>query len=119
MSKNLKRCRDLIAIELEDLKMDIEHLLEINKKKIDNDEITNYVFRENRVTLKDEINAIKTFHRTVDNLSLSNFNSREEIFEYLENKFERIVEEAGYGKGILYFVKRKLNKIRKYLCITQ
>jgi len=118
MTKNLKRCRDLIKIELEDLIIDIERLLEINQEKKSNNDITPYVFKENRVTLKDEINAIKTFLRTINNLNIENFESSEEIFDYLENKFSRIVDEAGYGQGVLFFVKRKLKKIKKYLCIT-
>ena len=118
MSKNMKRCKDLIIIELEDLMVDIEDLLDINQQKNENSQITDYVYKENRVTLRDEINALKTFRKTVYNLNPDNFATSEEIFDYLENKFERIVEEAGYGKGILYFVKRKLNKISKYLCLT-
>lgn len=118
MAENLERCKEIIKIELEDLIVDIEQLLEINEKRSANDEITNYVFKENRVTLKDEINAIKTFRKTVNNLNTANFESGSEIFDYLENKFARIVEEAGYGQGVLYFVKRKMNKIKQYLCIT-
>ncbi|HMA62148.1 MAG TPA: hypothetical protein VKP78_05805 [bacterium] len=117
MSDNLKRCCDLILIELEDLTVDIERLLEINEQKFNEDRITDYVFKENRVTLKDEINAVKTFSRTVNNIDTTNFTSSDEIFEFLENKFVRIVEEAGYGQGILFFVKRKMEKIKKYLCL--
>ena len=86
MGQNLKRCKDLIKIELEDLIIDIEHLLDINKQKSENDQITNYVFKENRVTLRDELNAIKTFKKTIDNLNTDNFESGQEILDYLENQ---------------------------------
>jgi len=116
MSKNLERYKEIIAIELKDLQKDIEELLSRNKERNEKGEITKYVFLENRVTLKDEINALKSFINTVKDMDASSFESMDEIDEYLNRKFNRMIQEAGYGKGIIYFVKKKLKKVKRYVC---
>ena len=115
LSKTKIKYLGILKIEIEDLIKDIELLIEVHKKKYDNQEITQYVYRENIAVLKNEVSCLKNFIECIDSIDAEKYQSLQELVDQVEVQFKTQLHEHSYAQAVESFVKRKLKKVSHYM----
>jgi hypothetical protein len=111
----LHKLLGFLRVELEDLEGDVTDLLEISQRKKDNREITNYVYLENKGLLLREIAGIKNLVEGLDGMDTGKFSNRQEMFREIDRRILENTREGDYPEAVYSLVKRRLDKIVKYL----
>jgi len=115
MKDLLHKLLGFLRVELQDLEGDVTDLLEICQRKKDNREITNYVYLGNKGLLLREIAGIKSLVQGLDELDAGKFSSRQEMFREIDRRILEKTREGDYPEAVYSLVKRRLDKIVKYL----
>jgi hypothetical protein len=114
--KELKRkYLKLLQLELEDLAEDLEVLLELNSRKKDSGEITNYVYLENISLLQHEIACVKDFTGHCDSAELEQAVGLADLEASLKGCLEKRARASDYPEAVSQLVVRKMKKIAGYL----
>lgn len=113
-----KKYLELLKLELEDLILDLEFGEEALAKRLEEHEITEYVFLENLGLLKKEVLGIEKLKKVVTDAG-SEHKSIEELKVILESYFAKEVKAAGLPNVVLLLVNRKLEKITRYMSIDE
>jgi hypothetical protein len=112
--KKLKFVRILIT-EIEDLTEDLGEVLAMYGQKRDKGEMTEYVFLENSALLNSEISCLKGFESFVLGLKLDDFQSLEDLGDYVRDEFRMQRRGCGYAPAIEAVFERKLQKVLTYV----
>lgn len=118
MKHKMKRYLKILKIELEDLETDIAFSEEILQKKYDDREISHYVFLENLSTFKSELMGIREMEGEIDQL-IDKYETIDELVKDVYQFFENKVKDAGLPDVVFVLIKRKLDKVYKYLSLNQ
>ncbi len=116
MRQKVKNFIAILNIELDDLIADINFLIERTRRRHDKGEITNYVFYENQVVFKNELNAINNFKKILARINPEDYNDIPSLMERLRQDFAIAVQKYGYAKAAILYAERKLRKVEKYCC---
>jgi hypothetical protein len=104
-----------MKIELESLEDEINNLEEIYEKKFCDKTISNYVFQENRVTLKSEFYCLKSLLNDLDVFELV----PGEDLEHLKGRFLAFIDDLcrlrNYPEAVYRLVDSKVQKAVLYL----
>lgn len=114
MKNRIERYLKILKIELEDLEQDILDAEIILRKRLDEHKITDYVFMENLSTFKAELAGIKKMEQEIDDLP-GKYDTLDEIVAHISDFIKERVMEAGLPEVVYVLIKRKLDKIYKYL----
>jgi len=104
-----------LKVELEDLEGDIEDLLEVCRRRREKHEITDYVYLENKSLLIREITDLKSLVHSLDELDTGKFTSPQEMFEEIDRQIQARAREGDFPEAVYSLVKRRLDKIVRYL----
>jgi hypothetical protein len=115
MSETKKMYLKILRIEIEDLKTDIEHLIEELKKEHENEHLTNYVFLENLTIFGRELLGVGYFFKVLDKINPDEFDTLDSMADYIKETFRNMVKEHGLDEAINIYVERKLDKVKKYV----
>ena len=115
LRQNLHRFLDLLALEIEDLENDVTDLIQAAKDRLARHEITNYVFLENQGLLLNELSCLKTLMSTLRDLDTSGYADLNELVADLERRIRARIHECGYPEVVFSLVKRRSDKVLKYL----
>lgn len=114
--KHLKqRFVQIMQIELDDLKDDIEHLIEQEEQEKDSGKITKYVYLENLVVLKNELLGIGDFSKLLSEIDCESATPLDEVINAIENSFHSLMKKCGIAPALEPLIKRKIDKVRKYV----
>ena len=116
MKHKIERYLKILKIEFEDLESDIISYEEMLEKKHDQNEITDYVFLENLSIIKMELLGIKEMESAVDALS-GEYESLDDLIDNIYRYFEKKVKDANLPDVVFVLIKRKLDKVYKYMSI--
>ena len=105
----------ILLIELEDLKEDIKLLIEKYKRDHENEKISNYVFQENVALMHNEIFGVDGLYEQVQKMSSDTFIDIDEIVTAVDEKLEMLCKKKGHVRSICVLVRRKIDKIRRYI----
>ncbi|MFZ5351319.1 MAG: hypothetical protein ACOZCL_01205 [Bacillota bacterium] len=109
-----KKYIKMIRLEFDDLKEDIELLIENEREKMESGKISNYVFMENLTTLKHEIMSIESFENEVEKIDTAGCSDFNELVEKIKCIFIKKFKEFGFSETSIEILLRKLEKINKY-----
>ena len=115
MKEKLEKYLKVLKIELEDLESDLELMADVYGQREKRDEITDYVYLENVSVLKTEILGINSIVESIDDIPVEQFTSLGEFVEYVDTLFRDRTEHASYPEGVYSLVKRKLEKVKRYI----
>jgi len=118
MDNKTRKYLKLLKIELEDLIIDLEFGEEVMAKRLEDHEITEYVFMENIGLLKKEVLGIEKLKKVVE-AEGSDDKSIDDLKALLEVYFTREIKAAGLPNVVSLLVKRKLEKISLYMSIDE
>jgi len=115
MKEKMRKFLKILRVELEDLEEDMELLIDLHREKEQKRVITPYVCMENIGLIKNEISAVKRIIGSIENVGIDEYNNIEELTEHINNIFKKQIKESDYPDSIYFFVKRKLDKVKKYI----
>lgn len=115
MAAKVKLYLRLLKAELEDLKDDLGLIDERCVARLQSDEITPYVFKENDALLKHEIRLIDKIIEIVDGLDEAVYKSVEDLEEDLIFKARGLLASGEEPQAVELFLARKLSKVNTYL----
>lgn len=116
MEGKVKKFIEILGIELEDLEHDIEFTENLMTERREHQEITEYVFMENLAILKSEILAIGQVRNLLREAPV-HYSEPAAVKRELEEIFSKRVKELGLPESTMHFLKRKLEKVERYMLL--
>ncbi|MDR0307570.1 MAG: hypothetical protein LBI42_12145 [Chitinispirillales bacterium] len=104
----------IYTLELENLKVHLREKVAQYIEDHDKGSITNYVFRENRALLENEINGLDIFINGVHKLDTSKFDDLGALRDVLNSINEKLCAEEGIARTTATLAKRKADRIVSY-----
>ncbi len=111
----LNKFISIFRIELQDLKEDINDLLEILEKRKDSQEITNYVYMGNKGVLLNEISSVEELLDSISAIDAYQYESVEDMIADVRLMICTRIEECDFPVGFRNLVQRKFYKVCKYV----
>ena len=111
----LNKFISIFRIELKDLEADIKDLLEILEKRKVSQEITNYVYMENKGVLLSEIACV---HELLDELSTIDayrYESVDAMMADVRTKLDARIADCSFPDALHNLVQRRLEKVCTYV----
>ena len=115
MGEMKKKYLKILRIEIEDLKYDVEGLIEECNKEHENGQLSEYVFLGNLVIFRKEILGLGEFSNILDSIDPDRFESLDEMIDFIRKSFIDKIKEYNLIKAIILYVERKLEKVKKYV----
>ena len=105
----------ILLIELEDLDADIKLLIEKYGKDHEDEKISNYVFKENIAVAYNELFGVEGLYAQVEKFRQEDFKSVDEVVLKIDEILDFLCCNKGYVRSVCVLVKRKMNKVKKYV----
>jgi len=105
----------ILLIELEDLESDIELLIEKYGKDHKEEKISNYVFKENIALAYNELFGVEGLYGQVKEFRAEEFKSIDDVALKIDEILDFSCSKKGYIRSICILVRRKIEKVRKYV----
>ncbi|MBN1420330.1 MAG: hypothetical protein JXP34_16235 [Planctomycetes bacterium] len=106
----------ILTIELEDLREDLEALIERCAAEREAGRLSPYVCLENLALFKNELLGVDAFGRIVRETDPSAFAALEAMIDHLRHRFRALARDAGFADAVHICIDRKLAKVAKYCC---
>lgn len=105
----------VFRVELEETENDIISLLEYYAKRLEKDEITPYVWKENRALLEKEISCVKELESDIASWQPEAGHDAAEVLVELQEFLNRLVKERGYPELVTLVIDRIASKVSRYM----
>lgn len=115
MRKMKRRYIEILRIELEDLKEDLELLIEESKRDRRDGCLTDHVFFANLALFKNELLGVDTFFKIVNEIDPEEFEDVNALVGHLRTVFREKVKFYDLAEAINVCVERKLMKVARYV----
>ncbi len=115
MHEMKKKYMKILRIEIEDLREDINDLIEHCKKESETEIISSYVSQENIVIFRKELSELEIFFKILDSIDPDKFENLDELIEFIRDRFTEKIKEFGLIRAIGKFIDRKMIKVKKYV----
>lgn len=109
----------IFRAEIEDLEDEIRKIEEIHRRRLENKEITGYVFQENWALLQKEVLALKEIVREIDLDAIGSCQSLEECADRVEEIVRKEITELEAPEYVFELASRKVRKILRYMTIPE
>ncbi|MFP4364336.1 MAG: hypothetical protein ACLFR1_10770 [Spirochaetia bacterium] len=116
MKEKLLKYLQILSIELEDIEQDIYDLLELTSEREKRKEITHYVSLENIAVLKEEISELERMLGSLEKVDTTQYSSLDELINDIDKRLREGTVDSGFPPAVYSMVKRKLYKIKDYIC---
>ena len=115
MRAMLNKLISIFRIELQDLEEDINDLLAILEKRRDSQEITTYVYLENKGVLLNEIACVKELLGKIGAIDANRYESVEALVATLGELLAERIKECAFPEAVHSLVQRKFEKVCSYV----
>ena len=115
MSDRIFLVLKIFRVELEEAENNILGLLEYYSQRFDNQEITNYVWKENRALLKKEIGCVKELERDLAGWDSHGVSDPMILLGNLTQYLKNLVTERCYPELVRLVIDRTSEKVSRYL----
>ena len=115
----LNRFISIFRIELQDLKEDINDLIEILEKRKDSQEITNYVYMGNKGVLLNEITCVEELLDSISTIDAYQYDSVEAMIADVGKILDQRIRDCDFPEVVNDLVQRKFDKVSKYVMGSQ
>jgi hypothetical protein len=109
----------IFQAEIDDLQDEIHAVEEIHRRRLEQKEITGYVFQENFAILQKEILALQDIVKEIDVAAIADCRSLEECAQRVESIIRREIEELEAPEHVFHLASRKVRKILRYMTIPE
>jgi len=111
----LNRFLDILTLEIEDLENDILDLVQLAKDRLERHEITNYVFLANKGVLLNQLACLKTLMGTLRSLDTRGYADVKQLVADVERRMRDCLASSEYPEAVFSLVKRRIDKVYRYL----
>lgn len=115
MSNRCSYFNEVLKAELDDLLEDILIVEKRSEERYKNAQISNYVYHANESILYKEAESVKMFLKIIDETEISRYKSIESLVVYYDSCARDLVTRFEEPELVYGFLKRKLDKVTKYL----
>jgi len=115
MKNKLRSFQEIMRVELQDLRDDIEDLLDSNRKKFEEQKISQHVYMENEALYKNELIGIEEFSQLLLSKKSSEFKNLSEFIQTLKEEFHFLLKQEGIALAVKVCIDRKLLKVSEYV----
>jgi branched-subunit amino acid aminotransferase/4-amino-4-deoxychorismate lyase len=115
MLRRLQKYISILKIELQDLEEDIKDVIQALERRKETQEITPYVYLENKGLLLSEIAGVRAFLDEVAAIPAERYQSVEEMIRDAERRVEQRTKEGAFPAVVHDLVKRRMEKARAAL----
>jgi len=77
--------------------------------------ITNYVHMENMALNDNELHAIGSFRKIIDETDPSVYENLSQLIDHISEKFHEVMKSCGYAEAGHICIKRKILKVARYV----
>jgi hypothetical protein len=105
----------MFRAELQDSLEDIEYLSGTNESRYRSNEITSYVYNENRAFLQHETAGLKNLISFIDFFNPDDYRTVTELASATDVFFKKKVEEFDDPEAVYGIIKRKIKKVLAYV----
>ena len=106
---------DILRIELEDLREDIENMIEEYDRDRRMEKITNYVCWHNTTVLKNELLCLNELQKIIQETQPEKYPNLNELIGHLRGDFHYAIQHKGFWEAVTGFVDRKIQKVQSYV----
>ncbi len=115
MRQSKKHYLAIMKIELEDLKEDLELMIETCVQDKETDKITEHVYMANLTLFRNELLGVGDFMKILNHTNPDDYSDLDEMIQYLEIEYANRIKILGLAEAIHICIKRKLSKVKKYI----
>jgi hypothetical protein len=115
MQRRLRKFLEVLRLELEDLEGDLNALVEIYRKRLENREITNYVYLENKSLLINELHCLANVVESLNEVDATQYSSTAAMIEDLKRMINERARSCEFPEVLTALVNRKIAKVRKFV----
>lgn len=115
----LNKFISIFRLELEDLQEDINDLIKILEKRKDSQEITNYVYMENKGVLLNEIASVQEILDSIRTIDACKYESVEDMITDVHQMIDMRIQERDFPEVVRDLVQRKFDKVCTYVIGSQ
>jgi hypothetical protein len=115
MRAALNKFISIFRIELQDLEEDINDLIAILEKRKDSQEITNYVYMENKGVLLNEIACVHELLDSISTIDAYQYESVEAMIAEVKKKLAKRIQDCAFPEVVHSLVQRKFEKVCAYV----
>jgi cytochrome c2 len=115
MSSTYKKFVNLLTVELESLRDELEVLVKYQDTRLEKQEITDYVRHYNVATLQNQVKGLQEFLRCEGCLDADSDASLEEIADEIRGYVKAYFDHYKYVPATYELVKLRIDKITNYL----
>ena len=115
MREHVNLLLKVFKVELEETENDILSLLEYYAGRLKKDEITPYVWKENRALLEKEISCVKKLETDVASWQPEEGRNATEVLADLRGYLNNLVKERGYPGLVTLVIDKIAKKITRYM----
>ncbi|NQU40193.1 MAG: hypothetical protein HQ523_09600 [Lentisphaerae bacterium] len=105
----------ILRVEMEDLKTDIELLVEEHQRRFQSHIESGRVCRENVATLQNEEFGVRHFIDILDAIDVDNFDNLDHLVATIRRRFRKIIEERELAQASMVLAERRLAKVERYV----
>lgn len=114
MKQKTARFLAILAVELEDLRDDIQLLAEECEKQSVGDRPNEHVILANLALFRRELIGVDEFNHILTKVNEKKFTTIDELTDYLKKLFDRRARECDLPQAVSICVNRKIDKVAKY-----
>lgn len=119
MREEKKIFKEMLIFEIQDLKLDINAMIGTYQKRHDKEELSNYVFLENKAVMEDELFCLDMVIESVTMFQETSAATLEEMLVQINDLLHTRLAGHKTATGTNVLVKRKIDKILGYLNSTK
>ena len=113
---NKKKCfLQILAIEMEDLREDIDLLIEHCNQEEHKGQLTEHVFFSNIALFRNEERGLDQFAAIIRETDPERFSDLETLIAHIRSAFIQKIRECGLAPFIDLLVERKMEKVIRYV----
>lgn len=105
----------ILKVEMADLEKDVELLIRRLQEDRKGERISNYVFLENLALMQRELFGVESFSDYIGDIDENDFDSLPEMIESILQRFDCRAKSSGLPRSVGHLVRRKVEKVRRYV----
>ena len=115
MRQAKKHYREILLIEMDDLKEDLDCMIQRTEEAFRQGRITERVHKENAALFRNEKLGVDEFSKLLHGLDVEGHASLDAMIEALKLSFRSLSQRLALANAVVICVERKLDKVRRYV----
>lgn len=108
----------ILKIEIDDLKLNVQDLIEGYRKQYEAGDISHYVFQENSAILQNKLLGLEDFDRDLAHAAEKKYDNTDELVFELKSRLDRIIKDRCIVRSLRNCVYPLIDKVYRYVVLN-